>query len=341
MAIAGCVAAPMTAATAQDGRYAMGTALEATVLADTEAEARAGLEEVFDLVARLESLLTIFDPESEVSRLNARAGETPRAVDPRLARILSDARSYTALTRGAFDVSVGPLIALWTEASRSGRLPTEQALDRARARVGAEGIVVDATGAVGLSRPGMAIDLGGLAKGWALDRAREALTARGVTAAFVSFGQSSILALGEPEEAPPGSGWRVLVRNPDPDASAGSYAGIATLREGSLSVSSSFGAWSEIEGRRYGHVLDPRSGRPMTRAAQAVVLARSGALAEALSKALLVLEPAEAIDLLESQEGVEGLLIPEGGDTRATSGFAAATSWRPLTGSEPAADAPR
>jgi thiamine biosynthesis lipoprotein len=213
------------------------------------------------------------------------------------------------------------LVRLWTEAGRSDTLPTPEALAAARGRVGASGIVVDG-GRAGLARAGMSLDLGGLAKGWALDRAGEILRRRGVTRALLSFGQSSLLALGHP---PAGEGWRVLVRDP-----RGDYAGVVSLRDLRLSVSGSFGASSVIQGRRFGHVLDPRSGWPLTRAAQAVVLAPNGALAEALGKALLVLKPEESLALLASLEGVEGLLIGEGGDLARSGGFDAATSWQPL-----------
>ena len=113
------------------------------------------------------------------------------------------------------------------------------------------------------SLPGGAVDLGGVAKGYALDRVRERLGAR-VDAALLSFGQSSTWAIGRP---PGASGWRLLARGPD-----GGFAGVLTLRDRALSVSEALGQWNEIGGRRYGHVLDPRSGEPLTRNRAALVV---------------------------------------------------------------------
>jgi thiamine biosynthesis lipoprotein len=297
-----------------DGRPAMGTVLEIEIAARDEAAARAVLERCFARVAELERLFTRFDPESALSRLNRAAGRGSIEVDPALARILADSRGYASLTRGSFDVTVGPLVALWWEAGRRGSAASADEFAAARARVGSDGIELspDASRA-GLARAGMSVDLGGIAKGWALDRVAEILAAEGVTSAFASFGGSSFLALGTPRGE---SGWRVLLRD-----AGGGFAGVLHLRDRSLSVSGSLGQSVEIAGRAYGHVIDPRSGEPLVRAAEAAVVAPTGALAEALSKALLVLGHDEGIALLEDLPEVEGFVIDANGRTRGTSGW--------------------
>ena len=138
-------------------------------------------------------------PESALSRLNASAGAGAREVPPPLLHIVADSLALSRATRGSFDVSVGPLVTLWTRAARLDRPPTPAELAEARRRVGA-GCVRIGPGTVELA-PGASLDLGGIAKGWALDRMREHLRARGVENALVSFGQSSLMALG----APPGA----------------------------------------------------------------------------------------------------------------------------------------
>jgi thiamine biosynthesis lipoprotein len=313
-----------------DGRYRMGTVLEVTLHGGEPGL----LEALFQRVAELEALLSRHDPASEISRLNAAAGAGPRTVDPRVARLLDACIAYSKLMGGAFDVTVGPLVALWTQAGRSGRRPDAADLTRARARVGADKLRVDREGrAVELLLPGMSVDLGGVAKGAALDALVEMLAEAGVEAALLSFGQSSLHAVG----APPGeSGWRVLLR----DASGG-FAGVATLRDRALSVSASLGQSVEIDGVRYGHVLDPRSGEPLRARRMAAVIAGSGELAEALSKALLVLEPEEGVAALERVRGAEGLLLDREGGRWSTSGFVEATRFEPLaprraTGAAPA-----
>jgi thiamine biosynthesis lipoprotein len=168
----------------------------------------------------------------------------------------------------------------------------------------------------------MSVDLGGIAKGWALDRVAEILAAEGVTSAFANFGGSSFLALGPP---PGGRGWRVLLR----DAEHG-FAGEMHLRDRSLSVSGSLGQSIEIAGRAYGHVIDPRRGEPLVRSAEAAVVAPSGALAEALGKALLVLGAEEGIALVEALADAEALWIDASGRSRRTSGWDLAVDFEDL-----------
>jgi len=304
-----------------DGQYRMGTVLEVHLCAPDRATAEALLRETFESVAALERVTSTFDPESEVSALNRAAGRGPKAVSPALARLTAESVAFSAGTRGAFDVTVGPLVALWKAAAQAGRPPSALELEAARARVGAARVVAadPAAGTVELRVAGAALDFGGIAKGWALDRACERLRAAGVTRALLSFGESSIAAIGA---APGWDGWGIALRD-----AAGGFAGTVQLRDQSLSTSGSLGQWVEIEGRRYGHVIDPRSGEPLRRAQIAIVVAPDGATAEALSKALLVLGAPDGVALLEGRSGAEGLLIDEDGTTHATRGWADASHY--------------
>lgn len=304
-----------------DGRYVMGTIFEITLVARDPAQGKELAEALFAVAGRLDALFTSWDPESALMRWNRTAGQGPQAVEPELARVLALSVALSAQTRGAFDVTVGPLAALWRSAGERGALPAPAEIARARACVGPQVVRADAQAArAELRCAGAAVDLGGVAKGYALDRMRELLSEAGVANALLSFGQSSLLALGAP---PDGSGWRLLVRAPE-----GGFAGLATLRDRAASVSGSLGQWTEIEGRRYGHVIDPRSGEPLVRDAQAMVLAPSAAAAEAWSKALLVLAPEPAIALLAA-EGGEGLLLEGDGRRFETPGWLAATDFEP------------
>lgn len=317
-----CACARMPAARAvslQDGTFAMGTALEITLHGDDRAALSRARDAVFAEVHRLDALLSNWREDSDVSRLNRNAGAGPEQVDPAVADLLSTSARYTELTRGSFDVTVGPLVSLWTRAGEDDALPAQREIDRARELVGAARIRVG-PGARASLPAGMAIDVGGIAKGFALDRVLPILREAGIRDALLLFGQSSTLALG----APPGSpeGWRLLARAPE-----GGFAGILTLRDRALSVSGSLGQWTEIEGRRYGHVVDPRSGRPLEQRREALVVAPNATLAEALSKALLVLGEREGIEVVAGQAGCEGLLLGEGGLEVATSGWQLATRY--------------
>ena len=309
-----------------DGRYAMGTVLEATVYAPSPASGRETLEAIFALVHRFDRLMSRYEPGSDVSRLNRGAGGAALAVDPEVARLVRDSLAYGRLTGGTFDVTVGPLVRLWVEAAETDVLPDPARVQAARRRVGSDRVRIEPGGRVALLE-GSSIDLGGIAKGYALDRVIPLLRERGVEAALLNFGQSSTWAVGAPPGAP---GWRLLVRGPS-DAPLG----LVTLRDAALSVSGSLGQWVEIGGRRFGHILDPRSGEPLTRRREALVVAPSAALAEALSKALLIAGEAQGIALVAAQAGCHGLLVDADGGVWKTPAWDRAVSFEPLRGAAP------
>ncbi len=310
-----------------DGRYVMGTVLEITLVTADGEPARRALAESFAEAERLEALFTTWDPESELSRLNRAAGGDPRAVSADLARLLGLAREYGELTRGSFDVTVGPLVELWAEAARRNALPSPAELGAARSRVGYQHIRVLDGPRAALAEPGVAVNLGGVAKGYAVDRLRAILARYGIENALLNFGQSSTWAVGRPADGP---GWRLLARGPGED-----FLGVLTLEDRALSVSGSLGQWVEIAGRRYGHVLDPRTGEPLPQRRQAMVVARDATLAEALSKAVLVLGEREGLALVEAQEGCEALLVDADGGVWRTRGWDAATRFEPTLGALP------
>ncbi len=318
----GCVSDPRSERVISDGRYLMGTVLEITLEGLEPQSAARLLDDLYDVATRLDRLLSIYDPESDVSRLNRAAGRGRQPVDAEVVEILKRSVAYWDLTRGAFDVTIGPLVDLWMAAAGRGAPPTALELAAARERVGSNRISVVSGEGVSLGEAGMKLDLGGIAKGFALDRMLPLLERHGVESALLNFGQSSTWALG----APAGSaGWRLLVRGPE-----GRYAGLITLRDQALSVSGSQGQWVEIGGRRYGHVIDPRSGEPLMRARQAVVVSRQASLAEALSLALLVLDADTGLSLVAAQPDCEGLLIEGDGELRSTPGWDAAVHFEPL-----------
>ena len=176
----------------------------------------------------------------------------------------------------------------------------------------------------------MSVDLGGIAKGFALDRiaAHWRREARGDVDALLSFGQSSVWALGT---APGDVGWRLALRDAD-----GELTGTVTLRDQAFSVSSSLGQWTEIGGRRYGHVIDPRTGLPLELGAQAAVLAPNATTAEVLSTALLVLGPGAGLELVESLPGVEARMLLDGGAVRMSHGWLEASRYESLPDSRSA-----
>ncbi len=225
----GCVSPPAPDQAVSDGRYTMGTVLEISLYDLEPHSANLVMDELYAVAERLDGLLSIYKPDSAISRLNRTAGRGSQRVDPAVAEILELSIAYWRLTLGTFDVTIGPVAELWKAAAARGAPPAASELAQARARVGSGKIVKHSDGGFSLVREGVKLDLGGIAKGYALDRMLPHLTRHGIDNALLSFGQSSTWALG----APPGSaGWRLLIRGVE-----GSYTGLITLRDQALSVS--------------------------------------------------------------------------------------------------------
>jgi thiamine biosynthesis lipoprotein len=235
--------------------------------------------------------------------------------------ILTLALRYWRQTHGTFDVTVGPVIALWRQATDNNTLPSKETLRHAHARIGARFVSLSSDRQAALQREGMRLDLGGIGKGYAIDQLKTFLQQQHKSSALLNFGQSSIWAVGSPPDSP---GWRLLVQRP-----SGEPAGVVTLRDQALSISGTMGQPFVINGRQYGHIIDPRSGQPLPRNLQACVLAPTATQAEALSKALLVLGEKQGIALLHELKNVEGLLLDADGHHWMTKGWQTATQFVP------------
>jgi len=298
-AIATACGASATAAisdTVGELHFAMATTVWIAARGDSESATRAAVRSAFAEVRRLEDIVSTFDAASDASRVNRSAGGDAVAVAAELADLLATSQRLTRATDGAFSILVGPLLDVWRAAEEAGGAPEESAL--AHARTLADPDLLAISGArVALLRPGMRIDLGGVAKGFAADRALAVLRAAGVRAAIVNLGGSSIAAFGDAGDRL--RGWPVEL--------PGASLAVFRLRDAALSTSSARGRSLAGEGSRPGHIVDPTTGRLLERAAVAVVLHRSATDAEALSKALL-LRASEAGPILAAA-GADGVLL--------------------------------
>lgn len=302
-----------------DGRYVMGTVLEITLCVEQIASVQPPFDSLFTTATFLDSVLTTYNPNSPVSRLNAYAGRGPFPVPQEVVDLLVLSRQYSQLTRGTFDVTIGPLMTVWQQATTYHTLPSQKVLRQARGTVGSKNIRLSPNHTVTLGRPGMAIDFGGIGKGYALDQLVSQLRHQRIRQALLDFGQSSLWAMGSPPNA---TGWRILVQQSD-----GHLVGVLTLHDQALSISASMGQSFEINGQRYGHVIDPRTGHPLQRDLLACVIAPTATQAEALSKALLILNEREGPALLQRLPGVEGMLVETNGGRWMTRGWQQAVSF--------------
>lgn len=277
-----------------------------------------------DLVDALEDQLTVYRPHSEISRLNAQAATGPVEVEPRLFELLALAVDIHRQTDGAFDITAGPLSEIWGFTRRVGAVPDAARLAAALECVGTRWLVLDrARRSVAFSRSGIQINLGAIGKGYALDRVAELLASQGVGDFLLHGGHSSVLARGNHGGLPAGTGWLVGVRHP---LRTERRLGELKVADQALATSGSGTQFFEHGGRRYGHILDPRSGWPAEGVLSSTVLAPSAALADALSTAFYVLGPAAAAAYCGQHAEVGSLLVTAGGRVGAvevhTSGIA-------------------
>jgi thiamine biosynthesis lipoprotein len=274
----------------------MGVEVRIVMYALDEGQARKAARTAFDRIAALEDIMSDYRPKSEIRALDRRPGEWIAISEP-LSTVLARAVEVARATDGAFDPTVGPLVALWREARRAHRLPGDTELDSARAHVGWRYIALDSVRRrVRLAKAGMRLDLGGIAKGYAVQQAIKVLCAQGVASALVEAGGDIAVS-----NAPPGkAGWHVDV----PGADSSVRARASTLTNVSISTSGPSGQFVEIGGVRYSHVVDPRTGLGLTSDAQATVIAADGALADALSTAVTVLPRQAVTSLMAHYAGV-------------------------------------
>ncbi len=241
------------------------------------------VNEAFDEVDRIDRLMSHYKSDSQLSLINREAAQRPVKVDQELFDFIAECLRYSRESDGAFDVTVGPLMNVWGFFRGEGRMPTEAELADASSKIGYQHIILDDKAkTIKFDRPGVELDLGGIAKGYAVDRVVSLLKQRGVERAFVNACGSTIYGLGSP---PKSSGWEVKIQDPiDPQKIAATFL----LKNHALSVSGSYEKFFEIDGVRYSHIMDPRTGRPVQNVLSVAVVTISGTAGDALDNVFYV-----------------------------------------------------
>ncbi|MBI3995266.1 MAG: FAD:protein FMN transferase [Nitrospirae bacterium] len=269
--------------------------------------ARRANDAAFHEIARIESLLSRFRPDSEISRINKAVGPRTLPVDPEVCGIIALALRYAERTGGAFDPTAGALGRLWRFGPDGPRSvpPDKEQIRTALKRVDYRRVFIDeARCALTITQPGLEFDLGGMGKGYAVDRAVAILRSHGIERGFVSCGSTSF-ALGAP---PLHDAWRIGIRDPRrPDR----VVRTLRIRDRAVSTSGAHEQFFICDGKRYGHICDPRTGYPTSEMAGVNVIAPTATEADILSTAAFVLGIREGVAILESQAGVEGCFVKE------------------------------
>jgi thiamine biosynthesis lipoprotein len=265
-----------------------------------------------DEVDRIDALMSNYKPESPLSQINREAGEHPVLVEPELFHFLQRCVHYSQQSEGGFDVTVGPLMKAWGFFRGEGRIPWSFELWSVLRNVGYQHLRLDAAQrTIQFARSGMELDLGGIAKGYAVDRVVDLLKEQHIERAFVSAGGSTLYGLGAPPDSP---GWEVKVQDPISPHDPKKSATTVVLKNKCLSVSGNYEKFFKVRGVTYSHVMDPRTGRPVENMLSVAVITENGTDGDALDNAFYVQGVDKGKALLPLYPGIEVLFFLPDGD---------------------------
>ena len=291
----------------------MGTQVIVKAVGADRAQLDRGVTAAFDEVWRLERMMSNFMPDSELSRINQQAGKSPARVSRELFDVIKRALYFSDLTGGTFDISFASVGKLWN--FRTGILPDPAAIKAQLPFVDYRKIQLnESDSSVFLPFPQMEIGLGGIGKGYAMDRAMAVLSAHGIENAIVMAGGDTLVKGKKGTDL-----WRIGLR--DPDKKDGILA-VLPLEDQAISTSGDYERFFIKDGVRYHHILDPATGYPAMKCRSVTVLARDATTSDALTKGVFILGPEKGLALLERLEGVEGIVIDPSGKMHLSSGLA-------------------
>jgi thiamine biosynthesis lipoprotein len=277
--------------------FVMGTRGTVTIYGLPAGDAEAAASEAIREMHRIESVMSTWREESEISRLNRDSRGRPVRVSAELFTLLEKAYRFSELTGGAFDVTARPIVRLWGFQGGEAKLPTEAEIADSLSRVGWRKMVLDTADTSVTLTGGSGIDLAGIGKGYAVDRCARILRDHGAKSALVDLG-GNMFAIG----APPGrDAWSIGIRDPeDPSGVIGKLL----IRDEAVATSGNYENFVVIDGKKYGHIVDPRTGRTVDHVLGVTVVAPSATESDALSTGLFVLGPEESARMEESFAGV-------------------------------------
>ncbi len=315
-AVAGCAhgnqaASPVVLKRAQ---MLMGTLVQITAVASSEAQAQAATTAGFQEIRRLEALLSTWIPTSELSRVNEAAGREPVAVSPDTLLILQRSLDMARLTDGGFNIVVGPAIQAWSVTEQQ-RVPSDRELDALRPLVDLAHLRLDEkAGTVFLARTGMRVDVGGIGKGFAADLAVAVMQRAGATAGVVAL-SGDIKTFGRmPDGHPVAFG----IQHPRKE---GTLLARLDLQDEAISTAGDYERFFERAGIRYHHILDPNTLQPARGCQSVTIVATEGTMADGLDTGIFVMGPEAGMALIERLPGVEGVIVDSEGRVLVSSGL--------------------
>ena len=295
----------------------MGTRIQLTASTADAPEAERAFADVFADFDRLDGMLSVWKPDSEIVRLNAAAGQAPVPVSAETREVLRIARQVSEWTDGAFDVTFGALTGLWKfdAQDKDGSVPTPAAVAARLPLVDYRALVIDdAAGTAFLQKPGMKVHLGGIGKGYAVDRATAILRSHGLRDFMIQAGGD--LYVGGFKDGRP---WKLGIR--DPRGPADQVFATLELTDGTFSTSGDYERFFMKDGRRYHHILDLSTGQPARLSRSVTIVTNKAVIADALAKGVFVLGPVRGLALVERLPDVEAVIVGAGSDVVVSSGL--------------------
>ncbi|MFX0557993.1 FAD:protein FMN transferase [Maribacter sp. CXY002] len=286
----------------------MGSRFDLTVVAKDSAQANAFIDIAVGEIKRIEQLISSWDPNSQTSKINANAGITPVIVDSELFDLIKRAQGISKLTDGAFDISYASMDRIWKFDGSLSKMPTEEEVLNSVAKVGAGHILLNASEtSVFLELKGMKIGFGAIGKGYAADKAKELLIQHGVTAGIINA-SGDMNTWGK---QPNGEDWKVAITNP---MDKNKVFALLPITNGAVVTSGDYEKFVEFDGKRYSHIIDPRTGYPSIGIISVTVFAPKAELADALATSVFVMGKETGIDRINQLPNVECIIIDDKGN---------------------------
>jgi len=293
----------------------MDTLVTITIVTDSADRAEKAMDKAFAEIGKLDTLLNFFSEKSELSMVNKNAGLSEVKVSPETMEVVEKAIETSEKTGGAFDVTIGPEISQWNFVLKIK--PQDESIKRRLRLVNYKLIQLDkGRSTVHLKEKGMLMDLGGIAKGYAADKAVDELKKIGITSGLVAVA-GEVKAFGR---KPGGKGWTVGIRNPRSTEKSDEIMATVQLNDAAISTSGDYQRYFILDGKRFHHILDPETGYPAQGCQSVSVIARDGVYTDAFSTGVFVLGPKKGIELLQSM-GFEGLIVDKDGTIYTTPGL--------------------
>ncbi len=267
--------------------------------------------EAFNEIRRIEKLMDVHNPESEISQVHRLAGKRPVKVSEEIFKVLKSSLEFSRFTSGAFDVSIRPLSHLWGMRRKLNRILELKNIEEKLPLVNYRNIIMDERNqTIEFKRKGMAIDLGGVAKGYAVDQAIEVLKKRGIEAALINAG-GDIRVMGKRR-------WKVSLQHPRKEDEV---LAVIRLQDRAIATSGDYQRYFIKEGKRYHHIINPETGYPAIECMSVTIIASQAIQADILATSIFILGPEKGMKLIESSEDVEGIIIDAQGKIFFSSGL--------------------